>query len=268
MTCIDAVEESSRLEPRTLPGNRVGLLCFMGAHAGLGARDFETAWQAARTGLQDPAVLRYAQLRIQPPPRAPAGSPELSMVVDGIEEFWLRDEAAMSVFASPENLERLFAALPLSALTIVRFTEAPVVDALEAGEPTDSMIKRLVVLVRKEGWSHQQFLRHWVEVHRPLARAAAGRHSRYHQLLVLDHLRNPAGLRDHGVRIDGLSESWFRDESALLAGAATPQGQALIADNRLYVQASRKLFFHEFELPVAPAAPAHASRPSAGIATP
>jgi uncharacterized protein (TIGR02118 family) len=132
-----------------------------------------------------------------------------------------------------------------------------VVDALEAGRPTEDMIKRLVVLVRKNGLSHQQFLRHWAEVHRPLARAGAGRHSRYHQLLIRGHLAGPLGVPDHGVAIDGVSESWFRDEAALLAAAAVPAGQALIADNRQYVQMSRKLFFCEFEVEMPPTALTH-----------
>lgn len=147
------------------------------------------------------------------------------MAVHGIEEFWLRDQASSGAFASPENLQLLFASLPLAALTMVLFVEVPVVDALEAGEPTECVVKRMVVLVRKEGMSQRQFLHHWAEVHRPLARAAAGRHSRYHQLLVQRHLPNPAGLPDHGVLIDGLSESWFRDEAALLDSGVPSSGQ-------------------------------------------
>lgn len=268
MTYIKAFAESNCLEPPTLPGNRIGLLCLLGVLAGPGARDFEDAWHAMRLGLRQPDILRYSQLRIQPPPQAPAGSPELPMAVDGMEEFWLRDEESLAAFASPQNLRSLFAPLPIAALTMVRFVEVPVVDSLESGQPTESMIKRMVVLVRKDGMSRQQFLRHWVDVHQPLARAAAGRHSRYHQLHVLDHLPNPAGLPDHGVRIDGLSESWFRDEAALLTGAATPEGKALIADNRQYIQASRKLFFREFEAALPPSASARSFHPSLQHAAP
>lgn len=64
MNCVRTLEEAGRLEPPTLPANRIGVPCFLGARQGLGARDFEDAWRTARSRANDPGLLRYAQLRI------------------------------------------------------------------------------------------------------------------------------------------------------------------------------------------------------------
>ncbi len=40
----------------------------------------------------------------------------------------------------------------------------------KSGE-TPTMIKTIGLLTRKDGWSHEQFMKHWVEVHAPLAHA-------------------------------------------------------------------------------------------------
>ena len=31
------------------------------------------------------------------------------------------------------------------------------------------MIKTIGLLTRKDGWTHAQFMKHWVEIHAPLA---------------------------------------------------------------------------------------------------
>ena len=36
------------------------------------------------------------------------------------------------------------------------------------------MIKTVGLLTRKAGWTHQQFMKHWVEVHAPLAHGIPG----------------------------------------------------------------------------------------------
>ena len=36
------------------------------------------------------------------------------------------------------------------------------------------MIKTVGLLSRKPGWTHEQFVEHWVEIHAPLAHAVPG----------------------------------------------------------------------------------------------
>jgi uncharacterized protein (TIGR02118 family) len=43
----------------------------------------------------------------------------------------------------------------------------------KSGE-TPTMIKTIGLLTRKDGWSHERFMKHWVEIHAPLAHAVPG----------------------------------------------------------------------------------------------
>jgi len=236
------------MQALTLPDNEVGVMCLLAAQLHVDFAEFEAQWCAHRAGLDDTGITRYAQLRVRKDLQYMGGSPELPMAVDGIEEFWLRSHDEFVKFSTAQNLARLFCPLPISALTIIRFAEIPVANALDPARSTDDMVKRLVMLVRKRDMSQYDFMGHWVNVHQDLARAAATHHSRYHQIHVLTHVANPPELPDHGVRIDGISESWFRDEDTMYSVARTPAGAALAADNRVYVEASRKVFFYEYEL--------------------
>jgi uncharacterized protein (TIGR02118 family) len=69
------------------------------------------------------------------------------------------------------------------------------------------MIKTIGLLTRKPGWTHEQFVRHWVDVHAPLAHAVPGLR-RY----VQNHIRGErrrADIEETAVEIDGIAELWF-----------------------------------------------------------
>ena len=75
------------------------------------------------------------------------------------------------------------------------------------------MIKTIGLLTRKDGWTHEQFMKHWVEIHAPLALAVPGLR-RY----VQNHIqgeRTRADIPATDVEIDGIAELWFDDQAAL-----------------------------------------------------
>jgi uncharacterized protein (TIGR02118 family) len=95
------------------------------------------------------------------------------------------------------------------------------------------MIKTIGLLTRKDGWSHEQFVKHWVEVHAPLAHAVPGLR-RY----VQNHIRGVptrADIRQTEVEIDGVAELWFDDQAALDAAARTAEMKALQADGAKFI---------------------------------
>ena len=53
------------------------------------------------------------------------------------------------------------------------------------------MIKTVGLLSRKPGWTHEQFVEHWVEIHAPLAHAVPGLR-RYVQNHIKDERRRGA----------------------------------------------------------------------------
>lgn len=78
-------------------------------------------------------------------------------------------------------------------------------------------------------WTHpaadqvEAFERHYQEVHAPLAAAIPG-------LRRLILTRTADSLGEEPSLFHRIAELWFDDEAALLAGEASPEGQAAIAD--------------------------------------
>jgi uncharacterized protein (TIGR02118 family) len=95
------------------------------------------------------------------------------------------------------------------------------------------MIKTIGLLTRKDGWTHEQFMKHWVEVHAPLAHAVPGLR-RY----VQNHIaaeRTRADIPATAVEIDGIAELWFDDQAALDVASRSPEMKALHDDGALFI---------------------------------
>jgi uncharacterized protein (TIGR02118 family) len=95
------------------------------------------------------------------------------------------------------------------------------------------MIKTIGLLTRKDGWTHAQFMKHWVEVHAPLALAVPGLR-RYVQNHIEGERTRP-DIPATAVEIDGVAELWFDDQAALEAAARTPEMKALHADGAKFI---------------------------------
>jgi uncharacterized protein (TIGR02118 family) len=204
----------------------------------------ETWSHAARAQLTD-GVLRSVQYHVQPPPPSPPGSPPLPLQVDGLEEVWFDSDKALAQFQASATRPAFGA---VAAMTRVVFEEATIADELPSGATGDGMLKRLVVLIRKAGFSHEQFIRHWVDVHAPLAKRVQGGARKYCQLYVMRELANRADLPTLGIEIDGFSESWFDDAAHLGRSLDVPGGAELARDNRIYVETSKLIFYKEIEI--------------------
>ena len=95
------------------------------------------------------------------------------------------------------------------------------------------MIKTVGLLTRKSGFTHEQFAKHWLEIHAPLARKVPGLR-RY----VQNHIhgeRTRADIEATAVEIDGIAELWFDDQAALETASRTPEMKALHADGALFM---------------------------------
>jgi len=95
------------------------------------------------------------------------------------------------------------------------------------------MIKRISLLTRRLELSHDEFVRHWLEVHGPLARVVPGIR-RY----VQSHIQGESVRADipaPDMEIDGIAELWYDDVEAMERSSATPEAQALYADGALII---------------------------------
>ncbi|PYN67792.1 MAG: EthD family reductase [Candidatus Rokuibacteriota bacterium] len=97
----------------------------------------------------------------------------------------------------------------------------------------ETMIKAISLLVRKPGMTHEQFVKHWLEIHGPLAlKVSAIR--RYVQSHIVDERRRP-DIPPIGVEIDGIAELWYDDRDTMTRALASPEMKALHADGALFI---------------------------------
>ena len=95
------------------------------------------------------------------------------------------------------------------------------------------MIKSIGLLTRKDGLTHEQFVRHWVDIHAPLAHAVPGLR-RYVQSHILAERKRP-DIPAHDVEIDGIAELWYDDAESMARAMASPESKALHADGALFI---------------------------------
>jgi uncharacterized protein (TIGR02118 family) len=76
-------------------------------------------------------------------------------------------------------------------------------------------------VTRKAGLSHEDFVRHWLEVHAPLAHAVPGVR-RYVQSHIVEERTRP-DIPSTDVEIDGIAELWYDDRAAMNAPTHRPR---------------------------------------------
>ena len=87
---------------------------------------------------------------------------------------------------------------------------------------TKTFTKRLGILRKKEGISHDEFVNHWLNKHAALCVRLPG--LRRYSVNLVDRKRFPK------FDYDGFSELWFDSEEALIAAFNSPEGKTLLAD--------------------------------------
>ena len=95
------------------------------------------------------------------------------------------------------------------------------------------MIKILSLLTRKYGITHEEFVRHWLEIHAPLAHAVPGIR-RYVQSHITG-TRSRSDIPDTDVEVDGFAELWYDDLEAFQRAAASPEMKLLTDDGALFI---------------------------------
>ena len=81
--------------------------------------------------------------------------------------------------------------------------------------------------------THEQFVKHWVEVHAPLAHAVP-RLLRYVQSHIVEERRRP-DIPAMDIDIDGIAELWYADRESMARAHASPEAKALFADGALFI---------------------------------
>jgi len=113
------------------------------------------------------------------------------------------------------------------------------------------MIKSLSLLTRRPELSHEQFMRHWVEIHAPLAHAVPGLR-RYVQNHIQGERTRP-DIPTTEVAIDGVAELWYDDRAAMDRANASPEAKRLHDDGALFIGGIKTFVVEELVvIPISP----------------
>ena len=105
------------------------------------------------------------------------------------------------------------------------------------------MIKSLSLLTRRNELTHEEFVRHWLDIHAPLARAVPGVR-RYVQNHIRDE-RHRADIPTTEVAVDGVAELWFDDRAAMDRANASPEAKRLHDDGALFIGGIKTFIIEE-----------------------
>ena len=105
------------------------------------------------------------------------------------------------------------------------------------------MIKSISLLTRRPHLSHDEFVRHWVDIHAPLAHAVPGVR-RYVQNHIRDE-RHRADIPTTPVAVDGVAELWFDDRAAMDHANASPEAKRLHDDGALFIGGIKTFIIEE-----------------------
>lgn len=98
---------------------------------------------------------------------------------------------------------------------------------------SSSIIKRASLLARKPGTSHEEFVKHWVEIHAPMARACPGI-SRY-TLTIVKSSSTRKDVAALEIQVDGIAELWFKDQAAFDLYQNSPATKRLRDDGATFI---------------------------------
>lgn len=95
------------------------------------------------------------------------------------------------------------------------------------------MIKDLSLLTRKAELGHEAFVRHWYEIHGPLALAVLGIR-RYVQSHITG-IRTRPDIPETDVEVDGVAELWYDDLESFHHTATSSEMKRLTDDGALFI---------------------------------
>jgi uncharacterized protein (TIGR02118 family) len=143
---------------------------------------------------------------------------------------WKDEETAKRAFASPDG-----ATGPQDSKSIQDALPRKQIPAIYLDTTSSvKMIKRASLLARKPGQSRDDFVKHWLEVHAPIAKSIPGIY-KYTCTVVTKSSFRKDGPAAMDVEVDGIAEMWFVDQASFDAAIKSPAFAALRADGAAFI---------------------------------
>ena len=96
------------------------------------------------------------------------------------------------------------------------------------------VIKKASLLQRKPGITHEEFARHWVEIHAPMAVGIPGI-GRYTLTIIKQTSPRKNMPTYDGLQVDGIAEQWFRSQADYEAYLSSPKTARLREDGATFI---------------------------------
>ena len=204
----------------------VKVITFLKRKPGMPVEEFQAYWRTRHPEVVTrlPGVRRYVQSHALLSVYG-KGEGKDEPVYDGIAEVWADDTGALRAMTqSPAHpgLQADEARFIDRATMGVIITEDHVITD---GPAAPDAVKSVAFLTRKPGLSVEDFQRHWLEVHAPIAAALPGLR-RY----VQSHTRRSAYEGGRVPAYDGVVLAWFDSTEAIRGAASTPDYSRVLAD--------------------------------------
>ena len=200
----------------------VKVLTFLKRKAGMPVEEFQRYWRERHPAVVTrlPGVRRYIQSHTLVAAYETGEPP-----YDGIAEVWADDtDALRAMTRSPAHagVQADEARFIDRATMGVIITEDHVA---KDGTVRSEAVKSVDFLTRKAGLSVEEFQRHWLEAHAPIAAAVPGLR-RY----VQSHTRRAAYEGGRVPAYDGAAITWYDSPEAMRQATATPEFSRVVAD--------------------------------------
>jgi len=209
----------------------VKVITFLKRKAGMPVEEFQGYWLTRHPEVVTrlPGVRRYIQSHTRLSlyeKREPA--------YDGIAEVWADDTRALRAMTqSPAHAD----VQADEARFIDRATMGVIITedhVTKDGVPPPDAVKSVAFIARKPGLSVEDFQRHWLEVHGPIAEGLPGLR-RY----VQSHTRRSAYEAGRVPAYDGAVLMWFDSTDVMRGAEATPQYARVLADAATFLDVDR-----------------------------
>jgi uncharacterized protein (TIGR02118 family) len=96
------------------------------------------------------------------------------------------------------------------------------------------VIKKASLLQRKPGITHEEFAKHWAEIHAPMAIGIPGI-GRYTLTIIKQTSPRKNMPTYDGLQVDGIAEQWFRSQADYEAYLNSPQTKRLRDDGATFI---------------------------------
>jgi uncharacterized protein (TIGR02118 family) len=211
----------------------VKVITFIKRKPGMPVEEFQGYWRSRHPEVVTrlPGVRRYVQSHTLLSAYEHGGKP----TYDGIAEVWADDTAALRAMTQnpvhPELQADEARFIDRASMGVI-ITEEHVVKGGAAAR--DTAVKSVEFLVRKAGLPVEEFQRHWLLVHGPIA-AAIPALRRY----VQSHTRRSAYEAGRVPAYDGAAITWYDSAEEFRAAAAGAEYARVAADGPSFLAMDR-----------------------------